>query len=513
MTLRSVLLALALAAPASAADLVHDVPDAPLPVALGGAQFWKAGTFDEGDSAAFALDVAPGGKRLRVAYDTPSREDSFTLELVDPAGETVATEVGSNVFNAELLHAAPEGETLAPGRWTVRVLAAGANRASVRLRAKLEEAVPKPGGPRHPLLPNLKAVPPYEFGFVAPANPLNGAYPPDTVNPPLSVAGQEPLSCAADEMAPAAAGGAEAKVCLRLTTGPINVGEGPFVKRFHFAEELAGGAVDPQTLRGKAVQVVYYSDGTTETRPAGTYSFHTTHAHFHDDGILTYELFAVRGTELVPAGKGTKSGFCPADQLMGEWRRFSQQAPGVFGEGDTSTGSCMSPTDGQLALTTGWGDVYRWQRPGQYVEFDGNGDGYYVVRTTVDKHDTTLETVEDDNSAYALIRVRGTQVELVERGQGESPFDPHKVVFTGLGPASLDAFGAEPAPPAAPAKVASVKRRGTLLVFRMSRAGKVRVVAYAASGKVLRRFTVRARRGVNRIRLPRGAARAVVRVA
>ena len=49
-----------------------------------------------------------------------------------------------------------------------------------------------------PMLPDLRTVPPFEFGFVAPANPLNGAYPPDTANPPLDVAGVHPLSCAID---------------------------------------------------------------------------------------------------------------------------------------------------------------------------------------------------------------------------------------------------------------------------------------------------------------------------
>jgi hypothetical protein len=520
-TLAAALLALALPAAASAADLAYDPPAAPLSIAPGDGRFWIAGTFDGTETADFALDVAAGGKRLRVAYDTPSREDGFTIELIDPQGEVAVRESGTNAFNAEAFLLAPDGETIAPGRWIVRLTSASsATQASARLRAKLERLVPQAaanadGSPRA-LLPNLKAVPPYEFGFVAPANPLNGAYPPDTVNPPLSVAGQEPLSCAADEMAPPEAGGAGAKVCLRLTTGPINVGEGPFVKTFHFADELAGGAVDVETLRGKANQVVYASDGTTSLVPAGTYSFHTTHAHFHDDGILTYELFRVTGQTLTPAGTGTKSGFCPADQLMGEWRSFSQQAPGFFGEGDTSTGSCMSPQDGMLALTSGWGDVYRWQRPGQYVEFDGNGDGHYVVRTTVDKSNTTLETNDADNSAYALIRIRGRQVELVERGQGTSHLDPVKVVFTGLGPAGQDPYGELP-PAAAPAEVpapqvSAVRRRGALLVFRVSRATRVRVVVYGAEGRVLRRFAVRARRGVNRVRLPHGARRAVVRV-
>ena len=46
-----------------------------------------------------------------------------------------------------------------------------------------------------------------ELGFIAPANPLNGLWPPDDVNPPLDVAGIHPISCAPDEAAPVEAGG------------------------------------------------------------------------------------------------------------------------------------------------------------------------------------------------------------------------------------------------------------------------------------------------------------------
>ena len=109
------------------------------------------------------------------------------------------------------------------------------------------------------LLPNLKTVPPYEFGFVAPANPLNAVYPPDTVNPPLDVAGIHPLSCAADEMAPVAAGGGGATKCLRLTSGPINVGSGPFEMLFDFATDTSAARSTPSLLQGPMRQVIHYS--------------------------------------------------------------------------------------------------------------------------------------------------------------------------------------------------------------------------------------------------------------
>jgi hypothetical protein len=372
-----------------------------------------------------------------VAIDTPSREDSFAFDVIDPSGAVAASASNSNQFNAEAFVARP-----AAGTWTIRVRPAGATKASFRMRAKLERPRrAKAAGARRALLPNLKAVPPYEFTFIAPLNPLNAAYPPDTVNPPMDVAGVHPLSCAPDESLPVELGGGGAHTCLRLTSGPINVGAGPFDMRFEFVADAIDGK--NKLRRGPIFQRIHYTDGTSEDRAAGTYSFHNTHAHFHDDNILTYELFSVVDPgaavpELRPAGHGTKSGFCPADQLFGEWRRFAQAVPGAFGEGDTSTGNCMSPVDGVLGLTPGWGDVYRWQRPGQYVEFGGNGDGLYVVRCTVDKGDSILETNETDNSSYALIKVTGEKIDLIERGQGASPWDPARVVFRGAGPASVD---------------------------------------------------------------------------
>src|SRR5439155_108389 len=81
----------------------------------------------------------------------------------------------------------------------IRVTPTQVSDVKFRMRAKLEAALPVSPAGKVAMLPNLRAVPPFEFGFVAPANPLNGLYPPDTVNPPLDVAGIHPLSCAPDE--------------------------------------------------------------------------------------------------------------------------------------------------------------------------------------------------------------------------------------------------------------------------------------------------------------------------
>jgi len=414
--------------------------------------FWDGAYIDSGDiqddalcdiaapCPTWKLVVAGQSARLRVAIDTPSREDTFGLELLDPSGAVVASASNSNQFNTEAFVPTP-----APGSWTVRVVPQGVDKASFRLRAKLEREVPKRPVGKVALLPDLKAVPPFELGFIAPANPLNGAYPPDTVNPPLDLLGYHPVSCAPDESAPVAIGGGGATRCLRFTSGPMNVGVGPFDMRFDLVGDAAKRSVEPNTIRGPMFQAVHYGDDSVRMRPAGTYSFHKTHAHFHTDQILSYELFSVDAPGVLrPAGVGTKSGFCPADQLFGQWTRFTQEIPGAFGMGDQAANGCFSPYQGSLGLTPGWGDVYRWQRPGQYVEFNGNADGRYVVRVTVDKSNTVLESDDTNNSAYALIDVTGDRVRLLERGQGTDPWDSHHVVFRGAGPASVEPIGNMP---------------------------------------------------------------------
>ncbi|MCU1593176.1 MAG: hypothetical protein JWO12_568 [Frankiales bacterium] len=359
----------------------------------------------------YRLVLTGAAYRLRVGIDTPSRESSFTVELIDASGTTVGSATNDNRFNTELFLAKP-----AKGTYTVRVVPRNAAYAAFRLRAKAE-AKPVPYAKKTALLPNLQATPPYEFGFVAPANPLNGLYPPDTVNPPLDVLGEHPVSCAADESVESGA-----KRCLRLTTGPRNAGAGPMDLAYFPAEHGLGLVAE-----GPVTQYVHWSDGSVTERAAGTFLFHKTHAHYHYQDILDYSIYSVgSGHRLTPAGRGTKSGFSPADQLFADWSTFSQE-DGQYVEGVSSSRSVGASTFG---LSVGWGDVYRWQRPGQYVEFAGNGDGLYVVRTVVDIKNHVLESNEKDNAAYAYVQITGDSVRIIERGQGTSPWDPNKKVFT-----------------------------------------------------------------------------------
>ena len=380
------------------------------------------------------LVLAEPGARLRVALDHPRREDQFRLELRDPSGALAAEAETSGFFPggeyaAEAFVEAPEA-----GVWTVEVVPFDAATTGFRMRAKLEAEVPPPppATPRLPLLPNLQVIPPHEPTFVAPAVSVVQWLTPERTNLGVAAAGAQPASCALEEALEGA------RRCLRFSAGLWNVGRGPLDLVLGPVEAPAAG--NHQMLTGTMFQRVYFSDGTIEDVPAGAYEFHLTHGHNHYTDFTTTRLFRVVDARLgllVPAGEERKAGFCLGDQELADWFQFDQAPRGTY---NFSPQGCASPAGevagvpnplgpGRFGFSPGWGDVYRWQRTGQYVEFAGQSDGLYVLQTAADDLGRVAESNETDNLGYALVRVEGSTVHVLERGFGASPWDAAKVVL------------------------------------------------------------------------------------
>ncbi len=385
-------------------------------------------TCDEVAAFEWTFDVGPtDASLLRVDWDQPYRQDDHALEVTAPDGEVLRAASG-NTYSRGVSWEFPYA-----GTWTVRLEPLRTDGTIVRLRAGLvEPPTPADGA----LLPNLRATPPFEFGFVAPINPANSMFlAGDDQNPGVEAAGVRPMSCTADEVQEASDPSRNDEPvlllrCLRFTAGPHNVGPGHLDLRFPIRSRVLAG--EPRDTIEEMTQVIHHADGSLAERRAGTWEYHATHGHYHYVDVLYYELLAVRdataGT-LEQVGIGRKSGLCPADQGYGEWSSFLQSPQNQVGS--AQQGSCLPAFglgDHAMGISAGWGDYYRWQRPGQYVDFSGQGDGLYVVRVTIDVLDNVLETDETDNASYALVRVIGDAVEVLERGIGQDPWDPARVV-------------------------------------------------------------------------------------
>lgn len=171
-----------------------------------------------------------------------------------------------------------------------------------------------------------------------------------------------------------------------------------------------GSAPDVREL----FQRVHKADGSSYERAAGTAVFHKTHGHFHHEAAVDVQLFSVTDRDkgvLEAAGEPRTKGFAHRNELLREWD--------VFYPTLATTG---------FGLKAGWADIYEWDRPGNYIDFGLNSDGYYVVRMEADPVDGIFEMNERDNFGYTYMKIEGSTVELIEAGRGRDPWDPCKIV-------------------------------------------------------------------------------------
>jgi hypothetical protein len=436
----------------------------------------------------YELHLASGSPRLRVAIGTKDPTNDYTLELLDPSGAVVASgsngDVTSQHYATELFAPHPEA-----GRWTMRVVpenvVSGAFEARAKLEAEGSSATPPSGGPgqtpkkakkckkkkkkkrktkhgrhakrkhkpckkkrrRNPaaarsstaasssqLLPNLEVDPPWEVSF----RPPLPAIPPGPLhlssfllqlgihNSDAELAGLNPSSCTYDETIESTLD----THCLRFSTGIPNFGGGPFTIQ---------GTLDPTDpegdgpLTGPLTQRIYNFDGSYSDVQAGGYQFHPIHGHLHVTNLAEFRLFHVVGDQLsrdgsmVEMGQGLKEGFCLVDVKMATFTRFIQGVPNP--QGDCLPHEDRSDLSFTEQITRGWEDVYDWETPGQYIDFEDNPDGLYVIQMRINTKGQFHESNMADDVGYALIRVTGDKVDTLERGRGEGPFDPNKTVL------------------------------------------------------------------------------------
>jgi hypothetical protein len=341
---------------------------------------------DQAECFTYEFEVTGHGKRLRVGLDKPEIGDVFSAQVTDPRGDARTLTVREDLYSAELLLDRP-----ARGVWEVVVRAEDVTDSAFRLRVKLEDRLPSLGVKKGPVLPNLQILPPHDASFLYPVT--NGLTSPSTG---ANVAGM--VSCHPEEYVEDGA-----VRCLRFAYGVRNTGRGPM--------ELFLGAGNQ--LERELFQRIYLAQGGAIERRAGVAKYHKTHAHFHHDAAIGLQLFKVedRSTgKLSEASAERTKGFAHRNELLRDWEHFYP------------TGTLSG-----FGLLPGWADIYEWDRPGNYIDFGLNTDGYYVVRMWADPVKGVKESNELDNTGYTYLKVTGSEVELIEAGRGKHPWDPCKI--------------------------------------------------------------------------------------
>lgn len=376
----------------------------------------------------YRLVVSERGARLRVGIDMATDLDVYEGEflaiyLIRPDGSDAGHFGFPDLFFSWEIAA----DRPAPGAWTLRIVPFFARKAGpFRLRARLDPVAKTASRPKKvsTLLPNLRMTPPFEFTLKTPA--FIGAYGPMGADiGPLR--GVPPTSgCLPAEIATY-----HSRRCLRFSTGPENIGPG----RLRITYRPDGSSLTD----GPAFQELDRTDGSSVEVRAGSYTYHLQHLHYHHSGFAGFTLFRVntRTHALTPAGSGPKQGFCIAGQRLVDWRSWNNQLRDAVPFDCISTGT-LPMQDSHMGLARGWADNYVYSQEGMFVDFGDNPDGLYVLRVRANARDAMHETTTRDNDSYAYLRITGTNVTLLERGYGTSPWDRKKRIVHDLALATAD---------------------------------------------------------------------------
>ena len=198
-----------------------------------------------------------------------------------------------------------------------------------------------------------------------------------------------------------------------------NVGVGPLTLEFQYDAEALATAIQNETdiPAGSCHmnQEILWSDSAITNsatfRDAGPCVFHVPHLHFHYQNMGRYKMFALQAdgnphavawpdpgqVSADPVATSNKIGFCTIDVEDYSFDApASEQRPRTYSfptcnvpNGYASPGSAAAPgsqfsagAPEYMGISPGWGDIYTWDLPTQYIDISNVPDGIYEVTST-----------------------------------------------------------------------------------------------------------------------------------
>ncbi len=233
---------------------------------------------------------------------------------------------------------------------------------------------------------------------------------------------------AAAAAAPVAArGGAPAELLPDLVTAPLDglaIDRSGGHKALRFSNTIANDGLGVVELRPRrrdcdgdgnfsndrlAIQRIYVDDGSGEfergvdtigrTVEVGCMRFHVAHDHWHLERFARYVLRSALDGAVV--SRAPKVSFCLRDSLP-----FDADVPGH--QPFPYYGECHR--NSTTGLSVGWGDLYSAYLAGQRLSLAGLPNGRYCLISNADPADAIDESVESNNAASALLRIRARTV-------------------------------------------------------------------------------------------------------
>jgi hypothetical protein len=340
---------------------------------------------------------------VMIAFKHLDPNDAINLYVYDPAGKQVGASTGLDADGQAVFLPRPRN-----GVYTIIVNVTELANSNVTYSgyAALRRDPCQAGNCL--LLPKLQPASPFNFHLtglpVAPSTFLGFPF-------PFSVGPATPRSCWLDETASQGA-----QRCLRIANEIDNVGDGPLILRFKLTQPLTNPGVNAKNeyLTGcEMQQLIERDDGTAITRSAGPCVYHLIHGHFHYENMATFGLYAVR-----PDGRtggvlrvSRKQGFCLTDGRAVGFKTQHFDGRGYWFPNCNLPSSIDGNDWVRMGISTGWGDVYAWDVPAQYIEISGIRDGVYDVISIANPLGQILEAGKHARAqARSRICIRGSTV-------------------------------------------------------------------------------------------------------
>lgn len=196
----------------------------------------------------------------------------------------------------------------------------------------------------------------------------------------------------------------DCKKLLRFSNTVWNKGDGRLEMR----------PVNDSSLgKTKAYQRIWSHDASgkwylVEEFEVGEFVFHTSHNHWHFEGFANYALQNENSDGSIGNNvkrSSQKTTFCVIDtnRINSNLEHSGPQTYTKCGQTDIT------------GLTVGWGDKYKYNLSGQWIDITNLPDGRYWLVSTADYQDRLKETNNSNNWAAVKIKISGTSVTELEK--------------------------------------------------------------------------------------------------
>lgn len=195
---------------------------------------------------------------------------------------------------------------------------------------------------------------------------------------------------------------------LRFSSILVNVGDGRF--------EARGLRPNTGTSTMAVTQRIYDDAGGYRNVPTDAVMYYSG-GRDGDDGHFHWHVRRLEGFKLtrldngVKVGTIAKHGFCFFDNY-----RYGSTRDPFYTIAGGACGGSSSDLRVRMGLSVGWGDIYRWNLPGQYVDITGLSPGRYRLRGQADPSDWFREKDNTNNFTWVDLQITRDGVRVLSHG-------------------------------------------------------------------------------------------------